>query len=85
MTKQEAVHLIAAHVAGNLLAGSLEEATGLGGPDQDRMSAADLERLGEAMEEVARRLYKMGTAPQDEPSWEDGSGPPRLPANRLGE
>jgi hypothetical protein len=69
MNKQDALHLIAAHVAGNMLAGGIEEATGINGPDLDKLSAADQERLGEAMEEVARRLYKMGTTPGDNHVW----------------
>jgi len=68
MRKQEAVHLVALHVAGNLLAGSLEEAAGVTEPDQDRMSPADRERLSDAVDEVARRLYRMGTPPKDEPA-----------------
>lgn len=58
------MNLVAAHVAGNLLAGTLEEATGFTEPDQERLSPADLERLADAMDEVARRLYRMGTAPK---------------------
>jgi hypothetical protein len=64
VTKQEAVRLVASHVAGNLLAGSLEEATGLTEPDQERMSAADLERLADAIDAVGARLYRMGTEPK---------------------
>lgn len=66
MTKQEAVHLVAGFVAGNLRAGSVEEATGIHWAEFDKMSDADRERLTDAMDEVACRLDKMGTAPKDD-------------------
>jgi hypothetical protein len=66
VNKLEAVHLVAARVAGNMLAGSIEESTGFTETDQDRMSAADRERLGDAIEVVADRLYRMGTAPRED-------------------
>jgi len=66
VNKQEAVRLVASHVAGNLLAGSLEEAAGITEPEQERMSAADLERLADAIDVIADRLGRMGTAPKDD-------------------
>jgi hypothetical protein len=66
VTKQEAVYLVASHVAGNLRAGTTEEATGIHWVDLDKMSDADRERLAVAMDEVARRLDKMGTEPRED-------------------
>jgi hypothetical protein len=66
MTKQEAVRHVASYVAGNMRAGSTEESTGIHWVDLDKMGEADLQRLGDAIEEVARRLDKMGTAPKED-------------------
>jgi hypothetical protein len=54
----------AGHVAGSLLAGSLEEATGFHWHELEQMSAAELGRLNWAVEEVARRLHRMGPKPK---------------------
>jgi hypothetical protein len=54
------VNLVASHVAGNLLAGTLEEATGIHWVDLDRLSAADTKRLADAVDVVAGRLQRMG-------------------------
>lgn len=60
MTRQEALQGVAGHVAGSLLAGSLEEACGVDQADMRTMSDADVDRLAWAVEEIARRLRRMG-------------------------
>jgi hypothetical protein len=66
VNKQEAVHRVAAHTAGLLRAGTTEEATGIHWTDLDEMSETAMQRLDDAVEEVARRLDKMGTAPKED-------------------
>lgn len=61
MTKGEALNRVASTMAAILGAGDLEEATGIDPIEQEQMSEADLERLEWAMEEVQRRLYRMGS------------------------
>lgn len=55
--RQQALQLVAGHVAGLLGAGSIEEASGL---IEHELTAAEARRVGWAMDEVARRLYAMG-------------------------
>lgn len=59
--RRDALNKVAAHVAGNLQASSLEEATGLlvDDPDYSPHTSAEIERLEWAKEEVVRRLYKI--------------------------
>lgn len=57
MNKHQALHLVASHVAGNLLAGSFEESTGLRDDDVD---GPDYERLVWARDQVAEKLYSLG-------------------------
>jgi hypothetical protein len=59
VTKGEAVAKVADRLAGELLSGSFEEMTGF---CEDDVSQADYDRLVEAVDEVANRLYRMGRA-----------------------
>lgn len=57
MNRREALRQVAEWTAATLQGGDLDEATGL---DTADMSDADAERLGWAVSEVIRRLYRMG-------------------------
>lgn len=65
MTKGEALAKVACHMAGLIGAGDIEEATGLLVSEQEAMSAADIARIEWAMDEVQRRLCRMGTGQSD--------------------
>jgi hypothetical protein len=58
-TRSEALAQVAGHMAGLLMSGTIEEATGLVHADR-YLTDAEAERYAWAMDEVARRLYKMG-------------------------
>jgi hypothetical protein len=62
MTRQEALRLVSRHVAGLLIAGDFEEASGLMKADAQALSEADADRISWAIDEVQRRLYRMGGA-----------------------
>ncbi len=62
MNKQQALYVVASHVAGLLQAGSFEEATGV---RDDDVSDADGARLEWAISEIVGRLHRLGSAPPD--------------------
>jgi len=62
VNKQQALYVVASHVAGLLQAGSFEEATGVR-EDDGAVSEADYDRLSWALDEVVRRLDRLGTPP----------------------
>lgn len=64
MRYREAVHTVASHMAGLISAESLVEMCGI---EEDDLSEAEVARLWKAGDEVARRLYAMGTPPAEDP------------------
>ncbi len=65
MNKRHALYVVASHVAGLLQSGTFEEATGV--REDGAVSAADYDRLSWALDEVVRRLDRLGTAPPEPP------------------
>lgn len=57
MNRREAVQQVADHLLAILVSGDLEESTGV---SENDLSDADADRLGWAVQEVARRLHSMG-------------------------
>jgi hypothetical protein len=63
MTKSEALARVARHTAGLIQAGDFSEATGIMPHELDKMPERDVDRLSWALDEVTRRLYRMGKQP----------------------
>jgi hypothetical protein len=62
MRKEEALARVASHIAGLMSASDFEENTGV---FSGEVSDADAERLDWAIEEVKRRLWRMGRQSDD--------------------
>lgn len=58
MDRQQALRMVASKAASLIGSSTTEEATGV--DNLDTLSDADIERLEWAMDEVQRRLYRMG-------------------------
>lgn len=61
MNKRQALRLVGHHLAGQVEAETLEEATGVDQSELEQLSNADAERLEWATREAARRLRRMGS------------------------
>lgn len=60
MTKQQALREVASHIHGWIYGSTLAEASGFDDWQLDKMSDADVARVEWAVEEVSRRICRMG-------------------------